>query len=135
MPHGNVTHGYTVGHRRTSEYRAWDAMIQRCHNRNDSAVKNYGARGISVCDRWRRGEKNKSGFACFMEDMGAKPDPSLTIDRVNVDGHYRRSNCRWATYSEQAANKRNTEFFIHNGRRMVLKAICEKEGLRYKTIW
>src|SRR5208282_5567167 len=85
-------------------YRSWDAMLGRCHGRSPSR-KNYGARGIRVCDRWRFGEGGKHPYQCFLEDMGVRP-PDKTLDRKENDGNYEPDNCRWATRKEQDLNKR-----------------------------
>lgn len=86
-------------------YGLWCAMIRRCHNPNAWNYKFYGGRGIKVCHRWRFGAGEKSGFVCFLNDMGVRPE-GLTIDRINNDGNYEPSNCRWATVEQQTANKR-----------------------------
>lgn len=92
---GKVTHGRS----KTSLYKAWNSMNQRCHNPNVDEYKYYGARGISVCDRWR------FSFTAFLADMGERPK-GLSIDRINNDGNYEPGNCRWATIHQQAMNKR-----------------------------
>lgn len=75
-------------------------MKNRCSNPSNPAFKNYGARGITVCTRWQE------SFAAFLEDMGRKPSPELSLDRRNNDRGYAPSNCRWATRSQQNGNKR-----------------------------
>jgi hypothetical protein len=90
--------GLPVGFR--SEHIAWANMLQRCYNEKHPQFKNYGARGIVVCARWR------ASFAAFLEDMGPKPSRELSIDRENNDGSYSPQNCRWATAKQQSANQR-----------------------------
>lgn len=84
----------------TPEYAVWEAMIARCHNRNNKKFADYGGRGILVCPEWR-------DFVNFHRDMCPRPD-GLTLDRIDNDGNYGPDNCRWATYSEQNANQRPT---------------------------
>lgn len=83
---------------RTPEYYTWISIRQRCLNPGHPRFKDYGGRGISVCARW-------SSFQNFLSDMGRRP-PGLTIERINNDGNYEPTNCTWATYAQQAANKR-----------------------------
>lgn len=84
----------------TPEYRAWVGMLRRCTDSRDVGYKNYGGRGITVCERWEN-------FDNFLNDMGRKPSARHTLDRKNNDGNYEPSNCRWATRKQQAGNKRN----------------------------
>ena len=85
----------------TSEYTAWSNMKSRCNNPKFKQYKDYGGRGIKVCDRWLNSFKN------FIDDMGKKPGPEYSIDRYpNNDGNYEPSNCRWSTSSEQLKNRR-----------------------------
>lgn len=100
----NLKHGAT-SKGRAPEYHIWATMIQRCTNPNSERYPRYGARGIMVCDRWRFGEEGRTGFECFIQDVGWRPAPDLSIDRIDNDGNYEPSNCRWATRSEQQRNK------------------------------
>ena len=100
-------HGHCKNGTSTTEYRIWTGMKDRCLNRNTPQWINYGGRGIKVCERWLK-------FENFFEDMGKRPE-GLSLDRINVDGDYEPSNCRWATRSEQQQNKRNTKFIEING--------------------
>jgi hypothetical protein len=83
---------------------AWRGMLNRCENPSHRQYADYGARGIHVCDRW----KGDVGIINFLADMGSKPSPLHSIDRIDNDKGYEPGNCRWATAKEQQRNKRDT---------------------------
>lgn len=91
----NITHGMT----KTPEYNVWIHIIQRCYNTNNSNYHNYGGRGIIVCDRW------KNSFEIFYKDMGPRLSDKHSLDRINNNGNYEPSNCRWTTMTEQNRNR------------------------------
>jgi hypothetical protein len=106
----------------------YDGMIYRCYNTAGSGYKNYGARGIYVCDRWLGPE----GMLHFFEDMG---DPPLkrSLDRIDNDGPYSPENCRWATWSEQCRNKRSNTLIKLREKEMCLAEALEKAGIEKGT--
>ena len=85
-------------------YRTWSNMIRRCTDPKSHIWKYYGGRGISVCERW---SGYATGYRNFVEDMGEKP-AGLTLDRIDNNGNYEPGNCQWATWKEQAGNRRKT---------------------------
>jgi len=98
----NTVHGHCKSTKeRTPTYLTWFNMRQRCNNEKSINYIYYGKRGIKVCERWDTFEK-------FLEDMGERP-AGKTIDRIDVNGNYEQSNCRWATVKEQSVNKRNSK--------------------------
>lgn len=123
---GNAKH-LTHGRTRTPEWNAWTHMRQRCSNPNDKSYKNYGGRGITVCTKWN------NDFSAFFADMGGKPSDQHSIDRINNDGHYEPSNCRWATVKQQANNRRLPS--VYHGNRNSLANLRGKTSEEMKAIW
>lgn len=122
----NSSHGHSKGFRRSRTMTAYHNMHTRCYNRTSSKFKDYGARGITVDDRW-------STFEVFLEDMGECPE-GMTIDRVDVNLGYNKDNCRWVTNKEQARNKRNTVYLTIRGVTKPLITWCEERGMPYRTV-
>lgn len=106
----------------TNIYRVWDSMIRRCHNVNHPAYKNYGARGITVCEEWKE-------FSNFYSDMGDAPE-GMTLERVDNSKGYSKSNVVWATFTEQARNRRCTklnEFSVKRVRELIDQGVPQSE--------
>jgi len=96
---GRTCHGHARHGKQSRTYRSWKGAKNRCFNVNESAWIDWGGRGISMCERWR------ISFPAFLADMGECP-PGMSLDRINNDGNYEPSNCRWATNHEQRLNQR-----------------------------
>lgn len=122
MPHyaPNKRHGLS----RTPIHNCWQEIFQRCENPNDEGFKNYGGRGITICDRWRT-------FENFLEDMGHRPSPTHSLERLDNNGPYSKENCKWATRIEQNNNKRNN---IDMGG-ISLAEFCRRHGRNYMTMY
>lgn len=101
--------GFAKAH--PTEYRAYSNMKNRCYNPKNQAYKNYGERGIKVCDRWL----GPDGFVNFLNDMGKRPSKDLSLDRIDVNGDYCPENCRWATQGQQANNRRTNTVIAYRG--------------------
>jgi hypothetical protein len=112
----------------TPEYNAWSEMKQRCLNQNIKSYKHYGGRGISVCERWIHSFEN------FLDDMNQRPTSKHSIDRIDVNGNYEPTNCRWATATEQAANRRTTTKFLFHGEMIALSHIAKYLGISQQTM-
>lgn len=119
---------YRHGGKHTPEYRAWQEMKRRCDNADRPSYEDYGGRGIAYCKRWR-------DFAKFIEDMGPKPSGKHSLDRIENNKGYCKSNCRWATSKVQHRNRRNTIQFTLKGVTRPLIEWCEHFGLPYRAIY
>lgn len=111
----------------TPEYRAWIAMKTRCYNPNAKRYPDYGGKGITVCDAWRE------SFSAFLADMGPKPTPQHTVDRIKNELAYEPGNCRWATKQEQSINRERC-WITHNGQRKRIGEWAKEFGITIKTI-
>lgn len=109
-------------------YRSWRGMIHRCTNIENIRYENYGKRGITVCDRWL-------DFENFEADMGEPPSLNSSIERIDNDGNYEPSNCRWATNKEQARNRRTTYWVEYDNEVKSLAGWCEELDLPYHQTW
>lgn len=114
----------THGSSGTKAYNAWSAMRGRCNNPNNPNFHHYGGRGIKICERWER-------FENFLADMSEPPSTKHSIDRMNNDGNYEPSNCRWATQKQQSRNKRLTTFVEYQGQQRPLSEWCEMLGIPF----
>jgi hypothetical protein len=125
------THGASRSRGRrpaTPEYGVWRSIRSRCLNQSSPAFPDYGGRGIVMCDRWRE------DYTAFLADMGTKPTPRHSIDRIDVNGNYEPGNCRWATSKEQMRNTRRTHFATFQGETLCLTDWAAKTGLTRECI-
>lgn len=121
----SITHGKT----NTRIYAIWYHMKARCYNSNEHRYKDYGRRGINICDEW------KDNFKAFYDwSMLNGYNDTLTIDRIDVDGNYEPNNCRWLTLKQQQENKRNSIKFTYNGETHCLREWCNILNINYKTV-
>ena len=112
---------------KTPTYKTWCEIKHRCYNPNCSQYKNYGARGIKMCDRWFYSYEN------FLDDMGERPE-GMSIDRIDVNGNYEPFNCRWANSETQCNNRRNNIYIEYNGETKTLKQWCDIFEMDYQNI-
>jgi len=116
--HAKRTHGMTA----TRIYSIWTNMKGRCYSKTNTKYPTYGGRGIVVCDAW------KDSFESFFLDMGHPPE-GCTLDRIDVNGNYEKSNCRWATQKEQQNNRRNNVIITVGEKPMTMAEYCDENGL------
>lgn len=109
-------------------YRCWQNMLNRCRNRKLPNTQNYSGRGITVCKRWEQ-------YEGFLADMGPKPGPGYSLERINNSGNYVPGNVKWATRKEQNRNKRTNRLLTFNGKTLCLEAWAEEIKVQSRTLW
>jgi hypothetical protein len=119
----NKTHGLS----KSSTYKSWTAMIQRCINKNFTNFDNYGGRGIKVCDRWLK-------FDNFLLDMGIKPNKDYQIDRIDNNKNYEINNCKWSSRIENCNNKNNNVKYNYKGQLLSVTEISRQSGITRSRI-
>jgi hypothetical protein len=129
-----LTHGAARGGTRTPEYVAWSNMQARCYVQTNKSYADYGGRGITVHQRWLDGDGTRGGFECFLGDIGPKPGPGYSIDRIRNNEGYGPGNCQWALRTRQSRNRRSTVMVEHDGHTVPLIDLCESLGLRHKLV-
>jgi hypothetical protein len=117
-----------TGRSYAAEYNSWRHLLNRCLNPKDKSYRNYGARGITVCDRWR------DSFEAFLADVGNRPGKGYSIERKKNDGPYCKDNCIWATAEQQQANTRQNRLITIDGKSMPAKVAARKYGVPYTTV-
>ena len=117
----NFKHGHGYG---TPTYQSWRSLRARC---DDASRKNYGAKGISYCERWE-------SFELFLKDMGERPE-GMTLDRIDSSKDYCPENCKWSGSHEQSRNKRNSVKVIYEGTQELLVDLCLRKGVKYQTVY
>jgi hypothetical protein len=130
--HRVIKHGYS-GSNVKSEYKSWQAMKTRCYYKNSIGYKNYGGRGIKVCDSWL------NSFENFIKDMGDKPSLKHSLDRIDVNGDYSKENCKWSTSLEQSNNKRNNHNVFYGSEKISLSELSRrfninKNSMRHRVL-
>lgn len=110
-----------------AEYGIWKKMRARCKSNTDVQYVDYGGRGIKVDEAWE-------SFEVFINDMGRRPTPKHSLNRIDNDGPYCKSNCEWATAKEQANNRRSSKFIEVEGELMTVAQASERFGIKYATL-
>lgn len=117
-----LRHGGYAGGKEQPLHYIWRSMMARCYRKTDKSYRYYGARGIRVCVRWHE-------YQNFAKDMGERPSPDHSLERVDVNDDYYPDNCCWATRSEQQKNKTSTKLYVHEGRAQTLVEWARELGI------
>lgn len=126
----HLKHGHALYvAKKSATYNTWVRMKQRCSNPNGSHYKDYGGRGIIVCDRWN------GSYEAFLSDMGSRPSNNHSIDRIDVNGNYEPGNCRWATKLQQANNTRACRRVAWDGREWTISELATHAGMSKQKLW
>ena len=117
-------HGHSSYSKASPEYRCYYNMLTRCYDSTNHHFDNYGGRGIVVCEHWRE------SFLYFLADMGPRPTPKHSLDRIDNNGNYSPANCRWATTEQQQSNRTDNHYLTHDGVKLTVSAWARKIGIR-----
>jgi len=125
-----TTHGLSrmADGKKTPEFEVWRGIRRRCCDPSQIGFARYGGRGIKICDRWQ------NDYAAFLNDMGKRPSAKHSIERIDNDGDYSPENCRWATSTEQAQNRRSTRLFEFSGQAKCISQWAREFGLNKTTL-
>jgi hypothetical protein len=123
----SIKHGYARKRKQSGKYQSWKSMIQRCTNHNNKGYKDYGRKGIVVCEEWLQ-------FKNFNKDMPGWKS-GLQIDRKNNKKGYYKENCRWATRQQQMRNKRNNCYKTYKGKTQLVVEWAKEYNIPYRTLW
>lgn len=127
-------HGSSHGKRQKASgaYKSWSNAKKRCYDPTANNYHNYGGRGIKICDKWL--EPEGRGFLHFLKDMGERPE-GYELDRIDVNGNYEPSNCRWVSRREQSCNTRYNRVFEVEGQKLCISEIADKYGVKYHWLY
>ena len=123
-----ATHRHTLNGKPTKAYQAWISMRTRCYSQKYCKYKNYGGRGIVVCDRWR------DSFENFLSDMGEPPTKDHSLERMDNNGNYSPENCKWIPLAEQSRNRRNVRLITYGGETLTLTEWAKKLGMTKQSL-
>jgi len=126
-------HGRARKDAKNTEYTIHQSMLARCKRAQKNNI--HFKRAIKVCQRWVIGENGLSGFECFLADMGDRPSSKHSLDRIDNDGNYEPTNCRWATRLQQAQNTTRNVYVVFGGERLVMSEAIRASGLRHSTVY